>query len=133
MVVQFSALQIGRATGQIVGRLQGTADGAPLTAIRSAAPANIEVIDATAYGIVATGVPTTATLNTAFSFTVGWSQIGPTADPFPTSPISVKVAGTAFPYNLDPATHQATVSVIPEVVGPLTIWVGDQSFTVEVS
>lgn len=130
---QFSVLQVDRTTGQIVVRLRGATDGAPLLALRSAAPANIEVLDAMAYGIVATGVPTTATLNTAFSFTVGWSQIGPTADPFPTSPISVEVAGTAFPYNLNPATHQATVSVVPEAAGPLTIRVGDQSFTVEVS
>lgn len=132
-MTSFSVLQIDRTAGQIVGRLQGAADDTPLAAIRSAAQANKEIIDATAYTIVLTGVPTTVALGVAFSFQVGWSQIGPTADPFPTSPISVEVAGTAFPYNLNPATHQATVSVIPEVVGPLTIWVGDQSFTVEVS
>lgn len=130
---RFAVLQIERVGGRLVAGIHGSADGAPLTAIRAAAPTSIEVVDAAAYMIVATGVPSTAALNAPFSFQVGWSQIGPTSDPFPASPIAVAVEGVQFTYTPDQATHQTTVTITPSVAGPLQIRVGEQSFTVEVS
>lgn len=130
---QFQVLQVDRTTGQLIARLRGATDGAPLAAIRSAAPPSIEIVDATVYAIAVTALPAIATVSVPFSFQVGWSQIGPTSDPFPSSPIAILVAGVSFTYVPDPTTHQATVSVTSAVVGPLTILVGGQSYNVEVS
>ncbi|GEM_PF-6870674 len=133
MMAQFGVLQVDRASGQLRGRLQGTAGDTPLAAVRSAAPVNVEVVDTTAYDIEAMGVPATAALGMPFSFQVAWVAVGPTADPFPASPIAVTVEGVSFPYQPDPQTHQATVTVTPEIAGPLQIRVGEDSYIVEVA
>lgn len=129
----FATLQLHRSTGKLTGRLQGEAPGNPLAAIKAAAPPEIEIVDATDYAILITGLPTTAALGVPISFQVGWSRIGQVgADPFPASPIAVEIEGVSFPHPLDPATHQTTVTVLPEVAGPMRIMVGDEHFIVEV-
>lgn len=129
----FHIYQVDRATGEIVAELQGHVIGnARLELAASVGPA-IEVVDAAAYQLTVTGVPLTAALGSPIQFKVGWQQINPTTDPSPTSPLAVEIDGKSFPHTLDPTTNQATITVVTEVAGPLSIRVGGQLFVVEVS